>query len=298
MLAGQINALFVQARKEIEILKVAALALLENPGDAKGLFDSKRYTTTKNYIYYTPIDDGQCEVWASGHIPIGGSERKRIKMFEHLCPDLQNIYNRSNFVDNIYLTTYDSIVMGYPYADMHAYMQSGLDLTKVWVTYWAAAEDANPKKKTLWVNPYIDAVGRGYMTSIITPVYYNNFLEGTLGIDITVDLISDKFIALSQKNLMIVTGRTIPVAINKNSFNILRMKGLEKYNYLKKEPENRSISSSLMMTKNSSKDIQAIAAWITGPKKEIDLMIFGEEYSLIKEKIPEIGWFLIELKKN
>lgn len=295
LIAGEINSLFVQARKEIEGLRIITEKILEHPEQSKGLFDNSRYKYTKTHVYYTPVDDGKCEVWASGHIPIGASEKKRIKIYEHLCPELQGIYNRSDFVDNIYFTTYDSIVMAYPYADMHAYLKPGLDLTTVWVTYWAAGEKENPERNTLWVNPYIDAIGRGYMTSIITPIYQNDFLEGTLGIDITVDLISDKFISLSKKNLMIVTGRTIPVAINKNSSRILRIKGLEKYNYLKKEPENRSISTSLMMTKNSSNDIRSIAQWVLSPEKKTTLNVFGKNYIFLKEELPEVGWFLVEL---
>jgi hypothetical protein len=295
-LATEINALFVQARKEIDALKMVTTKMLEDPGQREGLFDDSRYQYTKTHVYHTPVDDGHCEIWASGHIPIGAAERKKIRIFEHLCPELQNIYNRSNFVDNVYLTTYDSIIMAYPYADMHAYLKPGLDLTKIWVTYWAADEDSNPWRKTLWVPPYIDAVGRGYMTSIITPIYHKDFLEGTLGIDITVDLISDKFISLSKKNLMIVTDKTIPVAINKNCAEILKLKGLEKYNYLKKEPENRSISTSLMMTKNTSKDIHAISQWILSPEKKALLPVFGRDYEFFKESLPEIGWFLIEIK--
>ena len=188
--------------------------------------------------------------------------------------------------------------MAYPYADMHAYLKPGLDLTKVWVTYWAAAEKANPGRKTLWVRPYIDAIGRGYMTSVITPVYVNDFLEGTLGIDITVDLISDKFISLSPKNMMIVTSRTIPVAINKNCYQILKIKGLEKYNYLKKEPENKSISTRLMMSRSRSKDIRTIAQWILSPQKESTLAVFGRAYIFVKEKIPEVDWFLVQIKEK
>lgn len=297
-LAGNINALFEQARDEIDSLKTITQTLLESHDPHDGLFDDSRYKYLKTHVYYTPQDDGHCEVWASGFLPVGASEKKRIKRFEHLCPEFQQIYDRNNFIDNIYLTTYDSIVMGYPYADIHAYMKPGLDLTKVWVTYRSASREMNPQKKTLWVEPYIDAVGRGYMTSIITPVYSGAFLEATLGIDITVDLISDTFISLSGKNLMIVTDSTIPVAMNKNSLKILRIKGLEKYNYLKKEAENKAISTSLRMTKSDSEDIRAIAEWILSPEKEIVLKVSNQKYSFIKQDIPEVGWFLVEMKKK
>lgn len=298
VLANEINSLFVQAGKEIETLKAATQNLVENSKEYKGLFDGSRYRYTDEHVYYTPEDDGNCEVWASGYIPVGSLEKQKIMVYENLCPDLKKIYHRNEFIDTVYFTTRDSIVMGYPYADMHAYLKPGLDLTKVWVTYREAAQKANPGKKTLWVNPYIDAVGRGYMASVITPVYHDGFLEGTLGIDITVDFISSKFISLSRKNLMIVTHRTIPVAMNKNSYKILRIKGLEKYNYLRKEAENKSISSSLRMAKSESKDIRAIATWIMSPEKEINLSVYGRGYFFVKEEIPEIDWFLVEMKKS
>jgi hypothetical protein len=294
-LAAELNSLFVHVRKDLETLKIAVEQVLSDPEGQPGLYDEKRYRYTKNHVYYTPEDDGHCEVWASGHMPIGASEKKRIRAIEHLCPDFEAVYKKNGFIDNIYLTTYDSIVMNYPYADMQAYMKSGLDLTKVWVTYRAADEKENPERRTLWVPPYVDAVGRGYMTSVIMPVYRGDFLEGTLGIDITADLISDTSISLSPKNLMIVTASTIPVAMNKNSRRLLNLKGLEKYYYFQKEAENKAISPSLMMTQSSSEEIRAIADWVKGFEKEGVFKISGVPYHFLKEDIPEVGWFLIEM---
>lgn len=295
-LASDINAMFLDTRLKIEGLKEQTLALLDHPEENKGLYRNDRYQYSKNYIYYTPQDDGHCEVWASGHIPVGISERRRIKLFEHLCPMMKTVYGDNDFIDNVYLTTYDSIVMGFPYADIDAYMKPGLDLTRVWVTYWAAALKANPDEKTLWVEPYVDAVGRGYMTSVITPVYKNDFLEATLGIDITADLISDKFIALSDKNLMIITDKTIPVAVNKNSFSHLKIKGLENYNYLQKEAENKAISDALKMTSHPNWDIRNIGKWIEGPEDEADIQISGRTYFFFREPIPEVKWYLVQFK--
>lgn len=295
-MANDINAMFLAARLKIDELKKETQQLLDHPEQNKGIYNSERYQYTKDYVYYTPDDDGHCEVWASGHIPIGISERQRIRLFENLCPVMKTIYSDNDFIDTVYLTTYDSIVMGFPYADIDAYMKPGLDLTQVWVTYSAAAQKANKNRRTLWVEPYVDAVGRGYMTSVITPVYKNDFLEATLGIDITADLISDKFIALSDKNLMIVTDKTIPVAVNKNSFSHLRMRGLENYNYLKKEAENKLISDSLKMINHPNYDVRNIAKWILSPEKDAVLPISGRSCYFFKEPIPEVNWYLVQFK--
>lgn len=118
--AGEINAVFIRARSEIGQLKSRIVAVLDSADQLPGLYNKSRYTYTKNYVYHTPLDDGHCEVWASAHMPIGISERRRIKSLEHFCPDLKSVYHRNAFIDTVYLTTYDSIVMGFPYADIHA----------------------------------------------------------------------------------------------------------------------------------------------------------------------------------
>lgn len=292
--AEEINTIFVQSRVQLDELKIRYVSLLENKKKITGLYRNDRYTYSKDYVYYTPYDDGNCEVWASGHIPVGKAERRRIKLLEHLCPDLKTIYRQSEFIAMVYITTFDSIVMGTPYADINAYMEHGLDLTKAWITYRAAAGAENPEKKTLWVPPYLDAVGRGYMTSVITPVYVDDVLEGTLGIDMTVDMIAWRFGILSKKNRMVVTAQTVPVTVNKNSAGILKIKGLEKYNYLKKVPENKSIPPSLMMSENPREEIRKIAEWIRSDAAETVLPVSGQAYRFYKVHIPEVDWFLIE----
>ncbi len=222
--ADEINIMFVTARDRLDTLKIKYQSLIVNGENQDGLYSKERYAYSKEYVYFTPYDDGHCEVWASGHIPVGKAERHKIRQFEYLCPDLKTIYRQNDFIATVYLTTFDSIVMGYPYADIHAYMEHGLDLTKAWVAYRAAAGGENPNRRTLWVQPYIDAVGRGYVTSVITPVYNGGILEGTLGVDITIDTIVRRFKALSEKNRMIVTSETLPVSVNNNSAGILQIK--------------------------------------------------------------------------
>jgi hypothetical protein len=296
--AGKINAMFVTAKDRLDTLKIKYQTLIANEKKFDGLYNQDRYTYSRDRVYYTPNDDGHCEVWASGYMPVGKTERQRIRLLEHLCFDLKTIYQQNDFVAMVYVTTFDSIVMGYPYADIHAYMEHGLDLTKAWVTYRAAAGAENPDRKTLWVPPYIDAVGRGYMTSVITPIYSGGVLDGTLGIDITVDMIVRRFLVLSEKNRMMVTSGTLPVSVNKNSSGILGIKGLEKYNYLQKAPENKTIAFSLMMMENPREEIQRIAEWIQSDDSETVLPVSGHLYRFYKVSIPEVDWFLIEFVKD
>lgn len=97
---------------------------------------------------------------------------------------------------------------------------------------------------------------------------------------------------------MIVTSETLPVSVNNNSAGILQIKGLEKYNYLRKAPENKIISSSLKMSKNPRNEIQRIAEWIQSDDAETVLSVSGSMFRFYKVLIPEVKWFLIEFVKD
>jgi len=215
-LAEQINISLSDAREEIDRLRITTENLYQDLNKHGGLFNDLRYKHLQNGVFYTPVNDGNCEIWASGLVPIEKNETQKIKSLESLCPSMQRVKDSSKIITNLYLTTFDAIIVNIPYADIHAYLTPKFDFSKSWVTYWKSDAQRNPEKKTIWVVPYKDALGRGYMTSVITPIYQNDFLEGTLGIDITVNAINEMFVASSKKNLMVITAQTIPLIINKS----------------------------------------------------------------------------------
>ncbi len=296
-LAGRINDVFMEARQTVEDLNTLTHQVLSEPDRYPGLYPDSRYRYTRTHVYETPEEDGKCEVWASGHIPVGAAEKKRIKVLEHLCPELKAAYQKLALVDTLVLTTYDSIVMTYPYSDMIVYMTPGLDLTKAWITCRAAGSGHNPNRTTIWVDPYIDALGRGFVTSVVTPVYRSGFLEAFLRIDISADAVSEAFLSPSDRNLMIVTRSTVPVAVNQGAQAIVNLDGLERYHYFHQQPENRSADPFLRLDQNGSESVRAIGAWISGPHKEAEFEISATRYRFVREAILETGWFLVEMKK-
>ena len=296
--AEKINAVFVKARKEIGNLKQISEEIYNNPGHYMGLHDDSRYTFFNNTVYYTPRDDGCCEIWASGLVPVGPRLKAKIKMLEHLCTNLKRVLKSSQAFDDVYLTTYDGIIVNTPYTDVNTYLKPGLDFAKDWVTYWAADKKRNPEGRILWVEPYIDAMGRGYMTSVIAPVYSKGKrLEGTLGIDITVDAVNQCFITPAQRPLMIITNTSIPVACSRMFNQCFNIKGLENYNYLERAAENKYMPGSLSLALSRSPLKRGIAAWLKGNETSLKLNISGKEYLLKRASIAEVNWFLVSLEE-
>ena len=57
--------------------------------------------------------------------------------------------------------------------------------------YYEADLAHNPERKVQWTDVYLDPAGHGWMASAIAPVYNQaDFLEGVVGMDITVNTIT------------------------------------------------------------------------------------------------------------
>lgn len=75
--------------------------------------------------------------------------------------------------------------------------------------YYLADATHNPQRATRWTDVYLDPAGHGWMMSAIQPVYAGDFLEGVVGLDITVDGILDEIGKLKVPwggYLMLVSG--------------------------------------------------------------------------------------------
>jgi len=57
--------------------------------------------------------------------------------------------------------------------------------------YQIAAPARNPGKQVVWVPPYYDTVGNGWLVSCVAPVYRGTDFIGVVGIDLTLDAIED-----------------------------------------------------------------------------------------------------------
>ena len=54
-----------------------------------------------------------------------------------------------------------------------------------------AAPARDPQRKVVWVPPYYDTVGNGWMISCVAPVYVINQFIGVVGIDLTLDAVAE-----------------------------------------------------------------------------------------------------------
>ena len=294
--ATAINTELARIADTIQGLRADTEAIFNRPSRYRnGLYQNSRYSIYKSTVYYTPQDDGNCETWASGFVPVGDEQKLKIKALENICPPLKKSCSENRLLAAVYFTTHDSIIISYPFGDANSYLTPGLNATKAWVTYWKADETHNPGRKTLWVEPYLDAMGRGYMVSVITPVYSGDRLEGTLGIDVTCDAMRDRFFSGEDRNLMLITDRGLLVAMSKPCSKLLNLSGPGNYDYLDKAAENRPISAEFDLSKNRSAAIRLLAEKLISVSEVFVIKIGGAEYRVAKIALTPVNWYLVDL---
>ncbi len=159
--------------------------------------DAARLSYDPSGVYYSISDtaEGSAAVFYSGIVPVGESERNkvaRVLQMQQLMKDIQSSYP---LVDSIYLNTYDSLNVIYPYFNVLSQYASHMDIP-TYNFYYEADAEYNPEREAVWTDVYLDPAGHGWMASCIVPVYNADFLEGVVGLDVTVNTITQQVLDL------------------------------------------------------------------------------------------------------
>jgi signal transduction histidine kinase len=147
-----------------------------------------RFAYSEDGAFYTTKDTGGAAVFYSGYVPIGDRERKKAYRSAGLDDAYIGIKNAFPLIVQLYYNTHDSLNRIYPYFEVLSQYPSRMNIPS-YNFYYEADAQHNPQRKVVWTDVYVDPAGMGWMTSCIAPVYSNDFLEGVVGLDITVDAI-------------------------------------------------------------------------------------------------------------
>jgi GAF domain-containing protein/HAMP domain-containing protein len=130
---------------------------------------------------------------------------------EHL---FVSAYNNTPNVEAIYFATPREVVRYYPNINLGAVLPPDFAATgRIW--YSGSTSENNPEKKPWWTPPYVDATGRGLVTTAAAPVYSNSGnLVGVVGLDLTLQDVranveSTRFLRSGYSFLIDNTGHTV-----------------------------------------------------------------------------------------
>ncbi len=136
-------------------------------------------------VRYSPSDDGGAAVFYSNATAPERHDLQKIARLRQLEPLMKEIEARNPLVASLYFNSWDSFNHIYPWFFTLDQYPADMDIPKYNFYYLADAKH-NPSRGVVWTYVYLDPAGHGWMMSATAPVYRGDFLEGVVGIDITV----------------------------------------------------------------------------------------------------------------
>jgi signal transduction histidine kinase/CheY-like chemotaxis protein len=159
--------------------------------------DANRLTYSPEGAYYTKADknEGGAALFYSGVVPIEENEKRKVAKVLTMQDLMKTIYKSHPLATSVYLNTFDSLNIIYPYFDVISKYVPLLD-TSVYNFYYEGDATHNPNQEVRWTDAYLDPAGHGWLASAIAPIYNGHFLEGVVGIDITINTLSKEILDL------------------------------------------------------------------------------------------------------
>ncbi|MBN2795724.1 MAG: diguanylate cyclase [Clostridia bacterium] len=264
-----------QVYKKMDLLLRKHEALFLNYEDAP-LYDIT-IEKAENGALYKKEHTGS-SVYYSNISPENEYTINKMKKTEALDEYYSDVLMQTDLITQVYFNTWDSMNRLMPYIpDVASVFGGSVDIS-TYNFYYLADEIHNPDKKTVWVDPYYDPAGQGWVVSLIAPVYSKIRLEGVIGLDIPLRSIQSKILERSKivnKPLIVINEAGYIVSYNDVAADIL---GIKSVNAEIDEEENITyLPSSMKIEENFDFDVNTIS--YINPIRKGDYMVTASNIS-------------------
>lgn len=243
--------------------------------------------------FYKQQDNGGSTLYYSAHTDIDAEQYWKARNTELLDDLYKTVVEDSDIVDQAYFNSWDNMSRIYPFIPK-ADKKFGLAPPVVENNfYYLATPEHNPDKDVVWTSTYLDPFGMGNMVSAVMPIYTGDFLEGVVGLDVTLTTMLHTIFDRAY-----LTGRHV-MLLDKNHNIVAASDQISSLLHL-------VISNPAATTPNPGHNLNlsqhqqvntALLQWLPGQQSLLDLRIEKQDFVLSKTAIPETRWQLVVLQK-
>ncbi|WP_339865680.1 Cache sensor protein [uncultured Algoriphagus sp.] len=116
-------------------------------------------------------------------------------------------FEKYSMLAQVYYNTADQVSRVFPAYDAKTLLDPDVDLTN-FNFYYEGDLEHNPEKGPVWIpEVYVDPAGRGWILSLVHPVYDGEELYAVLGLDITVDELIGRYLDNREGEFLIVNNK-------------------------------------------------------------------------------------------
>lgn len=266
--------------------------------------EKPQFDYAQNGMYYKVDDNGGSSVVVSKNTSIDEALKKELVNAEFLDSTFKTLIKHDENIVAVYFNSHKNYCRYYPFLEnSYNVFPSDIDM-QVYNFYYEADEKHNPNKNVVITDIYLDPAQKGWMLSVIVPIYNQNKLEGVTGIDITLKKFIDSFLNIelpfNGKSFVLNSSGKI-VAMSKEIEKILDIKELEDYVYESNEKINETINKSDKYNILKHKDqnvVNNFKSIIENKKYSHTIKINNQNYFIFTKKMEKTSWTIVSLIKE
>ncbi|WP_200976277.1 cache domain-containing protein [Echinicola sp. 20G] len=287
---------------EDEIARLASYteSLFDHKAELVEKAEMDRYKLSKDGVIFREMSqEGESSVFVSSITPNRDSVYHQVYYTEELDSAFSRIQSSSPFVSQVYFNTRLQMCRIYPALDVLNVFDSEMDLTS-FNFYYMADEVRNPEKKSKWVEDiYVDPAGRGWILSLIHPVYFNEELEGVIGLDITVNDIIQRFLSYKERKFLLIDGSGNIVAGTSAAIEVLNLPPLKNHTYVQTINADNFRKEDYNLFKSKSKEVRKMVAKFLLEKDNNYIVnddYSSKQYQVLCRQMNLLNWYVLEIK--
>lgn len=279
---------------QVQIFRDAALNALLNQRFQPDELELQRHVLTDNGVFYTRSDDGRAASFYANSTPVAKQDHVKALRLSQLDPLMRSIQAANPRVASAYFNSWDSYNRIYPFFMTPEQYPHDMVIPDYNFYYLADAKH-NPERKVAWTDVYLDPAGMGWMMSAVAPVYRGDFLEGVVGLDITVGQMLGEIGELDvpwHGYAMLVSRDHNIMALPHAGEEDFGLRELTEYSYAEAvrrevlKPEDFNLAKRAGMQPL----LEAMAA---GQGNVQEVMLGGRKQLIAWSEIPQTGWQLL-----
>ncbi|WP_373398148.1 hypothetical protein V8V91_27485 [Algoriphagus halophilus] len=169
--------------------------------------DRSRYTFEGSFSNNLPVQGEELsKLILSTKSPDPEKSMEEVLFTNILDSAFKAVYEKHPIIAQVYTNSPMQVSRVYPPYDAQNLMDPDIDLV-TFNFYYEGDLEHNPEKEPIWLpEVYVDPAGKGWIMSLVYPVYDGDDLFAVLGIDITVEELLHRFLEREDGNLLIVNG--------------------------------------------------------------------------------------------
>ncbi len=250
-------------------------------------------------------------------VPLTPEVMRQLKIYEHMQPGIQRMYDEVENIDGVFLFDTKSNVMSFRTEYLFGedfYNLAGLDMTVIHdagVTFydWFKAVDleSNPARRAVWSPMAFIAVEHDWIMHLKAPMYNNRYGEheeviGLMGIHYNLDWLVTNTVGKSAVRMMVVKDDSTLIGLNAaagaeiplETFEKSKFQPLNGFDPQTTEQKKKFVYETLNLDHGKSEEV---ASFSTRLKSEFEFThnLFGREYTVFRERAPELGLNFVAL---